>query len=146
MKPLHLATTLIALTAATGFAHEGVQNPTVMARMMNMSEMAESMEVVVNMVRGQSAFDADLAQEALVQLTAHAEATNELFIDPATDPKSEALPAIWDNYADFTARTQATQASAQAAQRALSSLETLAPAVQAIGATCAGCHDLYREE
>ena len=146
MKPLHLATTLIALTAATGFAHEGVQNPTVMARMMNMSDMAESMEVVVNMVRGQSAFDADLALEALVQLTAHAEATNELFIDPATDPKSEALPAIWDNYADFTARAQATQDSAQAAQRALSSLETLAPAVQAIGATCAGCHDLYREE
>ena len=146
MKPLHLATALIALTAAAGFAHDGVQNPVVMARMVNMSDMAEQMEVVVNMARGQTDFDAEIAQAAMAQLARDAAATHERFAEPATDPKSEALPTIWDNFADFTERAEATQASAEAAISAITSRETLIPAVQAIGATCGGCHDLYREE
>ncbi|MEL0285057.1 MAG: cytochrome c, partial [Paracoccaceae bacterium] len=68
-----------------------------------------------------------------------------LFKDNETDPKSEALPAIWSNYADFTAKSYAMTSAAANALASFASQDDLVPAMQAMGGSCKGCHSAYRK-
>jgi cytochrome c556 len=86
------------------YAHTGVQNPAVLARMENMSDIADEMEVLVNMARGATAHDATLAETARARLAEHAGEVVDLFEAPETDPQMEALPVIWEDFADFSAK------------------------------------------
>ena len=78
------------------------------------------------------------ARQAAAAITEHASAAPGLFEANETDPKSEALPAIWEDFASFEAAASALVTAAQAAD--LTTPEGLAPAV-------AGNHqidDFYR--
>ena len=51
----------LALGAGAGLAHQGVQNPAVMARMMLMEKIGNETKTLVQMARGQTPFDAGVA-------------------------------------------------------------------------------------
>ncbi|KMW58960.1 Cytochrome c-556 [Candidatus Rhodobacter oscarellae] len=141
MKRLAL---LLCLAATAALAHQGVQNPAVMARMHAMKDIAGQMKLLGGMAKGATAFDASAAQAAAAVITQKAAATKDLFRAQEDDPKSEALPAIWADYADFEAKADALTQAAQAATT-VATAEELAAAMSALGATCRDCHRAYRE-
>jgi len=57
---------------------------------------------------------------------------------------STALPAIWENYDDFTAKAGNLQAAAQAVVDAANGGGDVASAAKAMGGTCGACHKSYK--
>ncbi len=135
---------LAFILPATVFAHEGVKNAAVMARMDVMSQIGAETKVIGQMVKGETPFDADRARAAVTAIAEHSAKVPGLFEAPEDDPKSEALPAIWEDFPDFTAKTVAMEDAARAAA-SLETPEDLAAALGAIGETCKDCHKTYRE-
>ena len=134
----------LILSAATALAHEGVQNPAVKARMDLMGQIAAETKVIGDMAKGTAPFDPARARAAALAMAEHAARVPALFKAPEDDPKSEALPAIWDDFADFTRKNDAMADAARAA----SGLETeadLRAALVVLGDACAACHKDYRE-
>lgn len=123
-------------------AHQGVTNPGVMARMEGMSDLGAATKVLGQMAKGQTAFDAAKAQAAREVIRAEAARVVELFEAPEQDPKSEALPAIWDQFTEFTLKARALE---EAAGGDVASLEALRGTFGQIGAACSGCHKAYRK-
>ncbi|MGB0661823.1 MAG: c-type cytochrome [Mangrovicoccus sp.] len=133
------------LTAGTAFAHSGVKNADVLARMEGMKQIGSAMKTLGMMVKGQTGFDASLANEALNAITAEAQKIPELFETPATDPKSEALPVIWDEFEDFTAKARDLEKLAGKLAGSIESKSELETAMQQIGQSCKSCHSDYRQ-
>ena len=137
---------LVALSAATvAAAHEGVKNPAVMARMNGMSAIAESVEVLGKMAKGATPFDAADAGAATVSIAKHAAEAPKLFEERAEDQKSEALPAIWENFDDFTAKSLELETIALRLSTSIKSIDDLPPALKRLGANCTSCHEVYRK-
>jgi cytochrome c556 len=135
------------MTLALGgaaFAHTGVQNPAVLVRMENMTAIADEMEILVNMARGRTAYDETLAETARDRLHGHAGEVVALFEAPETDPRMEALPIIWEDFADFSSKAADLERAALGLSGRLASREDVVAAVRALGATCTACHDAYR--
>lgn len=131
------------LAAGAAFAHEGVKNPAVKARMDGMMALGAATKVLGNMAKGEAAYDAAAAEAAVQKIQDEADRIAALFEANEDDPKSEALPAIWDNYADFTAKAVALGEVADAVS--VGSLGEVKAAMPQIGAACKACHKGYRE-
>lgn len=144
MTPRISLAAALAMIAAAALAHEGVKDPQVKARMDAMEEIAAATKVLGQMARGATAFDAEEAHGAAASIAARAAEVPALFEAQADDPTSEALPAIWQNFGDFTAKAGAMEQAARAAT-AISSPADLGPALSALGTTCKDCHGPYRE-
>ena len=126
-------------------AHEGVKNPAVMARMDAMSAVGAATKVLGQMAKGEVAFDAAKAEAALVTLSEKAAAVPVLFEANENDPKSEARPEIWFDFATFMAEAQAMEAAAKSAMGQMKSQADVGPALARIGVTCKNCHKAFRE-
>lgn len=144
MKPAPLFAGALLLIATAALAHQNVKNPAVKARMDAMSAIGDHMKVLGAMAKGQVAFDVDAARGAAAGIAAQASRVPALFEAPESDPKSEALPAIWDNYADFTAKAENMGNAARAFANSIGTEADLRAAMQSLGATCAACHKPYR--
>lgn len=144
MKPL-IATCFagLLLAAPVAIAHTDVKNPAVMARMEAMKQIGGAMRTVADMVRGKTPFDAAAAAEAQATLAQTASTVVPLFEAPETDPKSEALPVIWENFDDFTAKAEALVSGAEGLQ--VTSLDSLSASFGPMAGSCGGCHKVYRE-
>ena len=137
---------LISLIIATpALAHEDVKNSTVKARIMAMSSIVSNMRTLGGMAKGAVAFDLDQAKAALANINKISKTMPALFKDKEMDPKSEALPAIWTNFSDFTARSEAMEGTAAKALANFSSQDDLIPSMRALGGTCKACHSTYRK-
>jgi len=144
MKPIWIAAGLLALATTATLAHQDVQNPAVLARMENMSAMADHVEVLGNMARGLAPFDAAAANSALDGIAAQANRTIDLFEDPATDPLSEARAGIWDNFANFSSRATGMELLAMELAGTVEDRGSLGEALRRVGSACSGCHEDYR--
>ena len=83
-------------------------------------------------------------EAAAAAIADHAGQTPDLFAAPEQDPRSEALPAIWTDFDDFTALSAALQVAAKKAT-GIATPADLGPALAAIGGACKACHERYRE-
>lgn len=135
--------TLVFGSAAWG--HSGVKNAFVKARMNAMSEIGRHTKTIGKMAKGQEAFDADTVRAAAGAITDYAAQTPELFKANETDPKSEALPAIWENYDDFVAKAEALEQVSRTLAASELTVDELAKAMAALGGACKACHARYRE-
>ncbi|MFN4129652.1 MAG: c-type cytochrome [Paracoccaceae bacterium] len=132
----------LMLVASVAVAKEGVQDPTVKARMDLMSGIGMNVKVLGDMATDKEPFDAAAAlaaQEALVAASAN---IAEKFEPQATDPVSEAKPEIWTNWEDFVTKAGALNAAATVLDPA--SLDGVKAGMGAIGGSCRGCHTTYR--
>ncbi|MGR3515150.1 MAG: c-type cytochrome [Paracoccaceae bacterium] len=143
MRRLLIVMTVCTATAA--LAHEGVKNPAVMARMHGMKDIASDVKVLGDMAKGTTAFDQAAARVAATSIARHAGEAPGLFEAREDDPKSEALPAIWDNFADFTEKSLELEAIALGLSETIASPDDLRPALQQLGGTCKACHEVYRK-
>lgn len=135
----------LAAGATALLAHEGVNNPAVMARMHGMKEIGAATSVLGRMAKGQIAFEASAAQEAARAIAGHSAESIALFEPLETDPKSEARPAIWEDFGDFTDKARALETLAQDLAGTLTVLEDVQGAMQPLGAACSACHKAYRD-
>lgn len=135
---------LIAFGTAA-LAHGGVKDKDVMARMEVMKAIGDQVKVIGTMAKGERAFDADAANAALAELAVHSAQIAPLFETPAQDPKSEALPIIWEQWDDFAALAMDTEQTASALAGTITTEDDLRPALGRIGGTCKACHSTYRE-
>ncbi len=134
---------VLAFATVAG-AHSGVKDPTVMARMNGMTDLGRASKTLGEMMQGKTAFDAGAAQAAAAELATQAALIPDRFRDPATDPKSEALPIIWEQFDDFLAIAARMKVAAESAQ-GITTLDDLNAAFAAIGQTCRDCHRTYRK-
>lgn len=141
-------TTLVAalvLGAGAALAHSDVKNADVLARMTAMSGMAEQVKMIGQMAKGEAAFDAAKARKAASEIARLAADTPGLFEVPADDPKSEALPAIWEDFAGFSDKAAALEGTAQTVAGAVAEQADLQQALAGLGRACKACHAEYRE-
>lgn len=140
--------TLLALlltVAGAAMAHNGVKNPAVMARMDAMSAIGAATKVLGQMARGSLAFDVDRARMAAQDIAKHAAETPALFRAKEDDPKSEALPVIWETFDDFTAKSKDLEDVAKALAASVASVDDVRGAMKGLGDTCKACHQDYRQ-
>ena len=132
----------LILVAGVAVAKEGVQDPTVKARMDLMGTIGMNTQILGDMATDRTAFDAAAAQAAQAALVAASADIAAKFEPQATDPVAEAKPEIWTNWDDFVAKGEALNAAAVALDP--SSLDGVKAGMGAIGGTCRDCHSLYR--
>ncbi|MDJ0992563.1 MAG: cytochrome c [Dinoroseobacter sp.] len=140
-----LATSLVAVLGTQVVAHEGVKNPAVMARMNGMKTISENMKVVGEMAKGKTRFDVSAARAAMVAVAEGAAETPALFTPEEDDPKSEALPLIWERFDDFTEKANRLEILASQLSASIEEPEDLRSALFVLGENCKSCHELYKE-
>jgi cytochrome c556 len=148
MKTGLIATTVAALTASAALAD--MNDDAVRARQGYFTMLGLEIGPLGAMAKGETDYDAAVAQghaDDLAALAAYG--IGDLFL-PGTSKEdrvgdTRALPAIWENTADFQAKAQDFAEAATALKAAAGQgREALAPAVGKLGATCGACHDDYR--
>ena len=143
-KSLLLSLALI-LVGTLALAHAGVKNPAVMARMESMVVLKDNIDALVKMVKGEAPFDRDGARARIATIAIHAAETPKLFEKEETDPKSEAFPVIWEQFDDFTVKSDALQAEAASLSGSVETEADLRTGLTRMGVACLACHDVYRK-
>ena len=98
-------------------------------------------------LRGSDAFTGDKAVAALTAVQDNYTKLPSLFIKDSVTDKSEALPAIWDNFDKFSA---IFKKGADAAADGIAAIKAGDTAkyqadIKIIASTCNECHDTYRQ-
>lgn len=140
-----LVTLSIALPfAAPLAAHDDVKNPVVLERMKTMEAIGAGMKTLVGMAKGEIAFDAAKADAAVAAIAEHGAMAPAKFEANETDPATEALPAIWENWDDFVKKNEDMVMAAKSVG-AIADQGALGAALGQIGGTCKACHRDYRK-
>ena len=142
--PFALPMAVACLLASPAVPHDKVQNQTVLAWMDLMVDIADNTKALGQMANRETPFDVTAAQNAASLLAIDASRIAELFANQATDPHSEALPEIWEDFPDFTAHARALQTAAQTMSQ-ITSLQDLQSTFPAIARSCLECHESYRK-
>lgn len=137
---------LIFLTIApVAFAHSGVKDQNVKERMMVMKAMADNTKIIGQMLKKKIAFDVNKAKLALERLSSLSLETPTVFAVNATDPKSEAKPAIWDEFDEFIKLSLDLSETSKDLAGSVETIDDLRPALKRISLGCKSCHSTYRE-
>jgi len=136
---------LCLILSGAAFAHQSVKNPAVKARMDGMVTIKDAMKNLAQMAKGAAPYQQATADKALEAIIEQSNKVPDLFRDRQDDPVSEALPAIWSDFDDFTKKAKALQQAAEKASRAVTDQASLRSAMREIGVTCKACHDSYRK-
>jgi len=149
LKPLRL-TVLVCLASATlALAHEGATG-VVKERMDLMETQKEAMKTIGDMARGKAAFDAAKAADAARDIADTAKKIPDLFPEGSGGEKnkSDALPAVWENWDRFTANADDLGSAAEALVATFgdSASQEWKPAFQKVGDACKSCHEDFRAE
>ena len=145
-RPIFQFMALTSIISSAALAHDGVQNTAVKARMDDMGLLATEVKTLGQMMRGQTAFDADAANAAAAAIAAHAAQIVPLFEANETDPKSEALPAIWQDFDSISEISANLENVATALSGNINEAADLRMALGRIGQTCSACHEKFRLE
>lgn len=118
------------------------QSPLIEQRQNLMKQQAGATRVIVPMVRGEQPFNLAAAKQAASTLAATAKQIPGLF--PSGSEGGDALPAIWQNKADFEAKAKGLE-DAAARLAAAGDEPAFKAAFPAVGQACGGCHQTYRK-
>ncbi|MXN66189.1 cytochrome C [Stappia sp. GBMRC 2046] len=138
---------VFALGGGVSYAHKDATG-IVKERMDLMSGIAKSMKSIAQMVKS-GEVDAHAARAAGKRIAEHASEIASLFPEGSIEGDSEATPAIWENFEDFSKKASALQAAAQSlADTPVDSIDrqALAGELQNLGGACKSCHETYRQK
>ena len=145
MKITKLLILIFVTISSIAFAHSGVKDKNVKERMMVMKAMADNTKIIGQMLKGKTSFDENEAKLALERLSSLSLKTPKVFEVNATDPKSEAKPAIWDEFDEFTKLSQDLAEATEVLAGSVSTINDLRPALKRVSSGCKACHSKYRE-
>lgn len=123
------------------------QEDVIKARQELMKSNGAAMGAIGRMVKGEQAFDAAAALEALNQIHQNSEKFDaQAFFPPGSfEGDTAALPKIAEDMAGFEGRAEAWKTAAAAAVAAApQDVAALQAQMGAIGQACGGCHEAYR--
>ena len=139
MNRMFLALTLLAMGTAVVFADD---DP-IKARRDLMKANGAATKTVVGMLKG-APFDLEAVKAALKNYGDAAAQAPGLFPDTSKTGDTNALPAIWDNKADFEARFKKLAADVSAASSAITDEASFKANMPGVLKNCGGCHEQYR--
>ena len=130
----------IGLSMIVAASAAGAGNP-VEERQATMKQIGQSVKEASGYVSGKEAWDAAKVKAIMGAIAANAKKAHGLFPKGSDkDPKTEALPKIWENKADFDKKLDDLAAAATAAGKSAGADE-LKSSFKALGGTCKSCHD-----
>ena len=110
-----------------------------------MKHDGEAAKKLFDMSKGKIPFDLATVKESLKTLNEGATKSAALFPDNSkTGGGTAALPAIWENKADFNARFAKFVKDVQAAQAGIVDDATFKKFAPTVFENCGGCHELYK--
>jgi cytochrome c556 len=145
LKFLKLISVVLIFISSVVFAHSGVKDENVKKRMMLMKNMANNTKIIGQMVKRKIPFDANEAKLALEKLSSLSLETPKVFMINASDPKSEAKLAIWDEFDEFTKLSKDLAETTAILVNSVDTIDDLRPALKRVSSGCKACHSKYRE-
>jgi cytochrome c556 len=140
---LSILTGVVLLAASTAvFADD---DP-IKARQALMKANGDATKPIVPILKGQAPFNLETVQAALNTYINASEKAGALFPPGSDKGKTHALPAIWQNKADFEARLAKLGTDSKAALAAIKDEATFKANFPPIFKDCGGCHEKYREK
>jgi len=137
-----LAAACLACLATVSVAEEDPRH----VREELMEGVGKAAKVVGPMLQGKAPFDAAAAAAAFTTISKNAADFPNHFPAGTDTGKTEALPAIWENKADFDARAKKLSEDAAAAATASAAGEdAFKAAAGQVMSNCKGCHEKYRK-
>jgi cytochrome c556 len=117
------------------------------ARQKIMKSFGDAAKPIAAMFKGSRRFDLAVVKEALATYSAGAEKLPPLFPEDARKGgDTEALPAIWDNKADFDKRVDKLGTDAHAALASVTDQASFSAVMPKFFENCDGCHKQYRKK
>lgn len=139
------AAALLSLGLLSGLSAAAVAETPQQIRAGLMKSVGDQSKVLGGMLQGRVAFDAAQAKTAADALAKAAADFPNHFPEGSEGGRTDALPAIWQNKADFEARARKFAADASAVLVAVDQGEdAFKAAAGPMFASCKGCHELYR--
>jgi cytochrome c556 len=137
--------TVLAVAAlALGLTAVAAQQDPIAARRAIMKANGQAAQLGTKMSKGEEPFD--LAKAKQVFQTYQKVATaHELFPETSKTGDTNALPAIWENKADFEARLTKLATEAKTAEAAVHDLDSFKAQFTEVLKNCGGCHQTYRK-
>ncbi len=136
---------IVAIALACGVGAVSADTDPIAERRALMKNDGIAAKKMFDMAKGASPFDLATVQESLKTLAAGATKTPALFPDNSkTGGGTAALPAIWQNKADFNARFVKFAKDVAAAQAGIVDEATFKTFAPAVFQNCGGCHELYK--
>ena len=139
-----IRTVLAVATIALGATAVLAQQDPIAARKAIMKSLGEQAAIGAKMGRGEEPFTVEKARRIFATYQRIAE-THMLWPDTSkTGGDTAALPAIWENKADFDAKLAKLVTDAKAAEASVTDLESFKTQVTEVQKNCGGCHQTYR--
>jgi len=137
-----VAASLLVLPAAALAQNAGV----IKERKANFKAMADAAKPTGAMLKGEADFDLAAIKNAIKVFQEKAALQGKLFPDDSKEgEKTEALPAIWENKADFEDRFVKLAEAAKAAAPSITDADTFEAEWPKVMGNCGGCHKKYRK-
>lgn len=136
----------IALLTGAAVSHSGVKDPLVKARMHLMTEVSSAMKTLTQMANGERTYNAQAASDLADKLADHASAIPGKFETFATDPKTEALDSIWEEWEEFVRISSQMEDASKALTVPNLTLAEFRMGLTEMGKTCLDCHQGFRKK
>ena len=137
---------MFGLVLALGVGGALADSDAIATRRALMKADGADLRVLVDMMQGKTAFDLAAAQKAFAGFEDIAAKAPALFPPDSKTGDTNALPAIWDNKADFEGRFAKFGADAKAAAAAVTDQASLKANLPGVLKNCGGCHELYKQK
>jgi cytochrome c556 len=137
--------TILVMALACGVTAVLAATDPIAERRALMKHDGEAAKTLFDMSKGKIPFDLKTVKEDLATLNDGATKSPALFPDDSkTGGGTAALPAIWQNKADFEARFAQFAKDVKAAQAGVTDEATFKKFAPAVFKNCGGCHELYK--
>jgi len=137
---------LAVAVVALGTTALVAQSDPIAARKALMKANGDQNRTGTEMIEGKRPFDLAAAKKIFATFEEAGTKAKDLFPDTAkTGGDTAALPAIWENKADFEAKLAKLASEAKAAGAAITDLDTFKAQITEVRKNCGGCHQPYRK-
>src|SRR5215475_209023 len=142
-----IRTTLVVAMFAFGATALMAQSDPIAARRALMKANGDQSKIATDMLEAKRPFNLDEAKKVLATFAEAGDKAPALFPDNSkTGGDTAALPAIWENKADFDARFAKFGKDAKEAQGKVKDLDSLKVQITEVRKNCGGCHQTYRKK
>ena len=139
--------TVLAMTAVA-FAVSAViaQGDPIAQRKAIMKSNGQQNRVATDMLENKTPFDLAAAKKVFTTFEDAAKLKDLYPENSKTGGDTQALPAIWENKADFDAKLAKLSSDAKAQDAGVKDLDSFKAAMGEVGKNCGGCHNTYRKK
>jgi len=142
-----IRTVLAVAAVALGVTAVIAQQDPIAARKALMKANGQEAQLGGKMSKGEEPFDLAKAKKIFATFEDASAKAGALFPDNSkTGGDTAALPAIWENKADFEAKLAKLGTDSKKAEGAVKDLDTFKAQFTEVTKNCGGCHQTYRQK